>query len=307
MTTPNTQMPTLLFFRDIPRDLLSHPPLTSSLQNLETSFLLLAMGRYPSVLVECASTIESVVQAAFPTLRRRRFEELLKHANSEFPVGLRFHTNDLDEFRKKRNEIIHFGFNHSDDEIAATLLLKTGYCFIEQCYEAYFDFRLKRKGMDYGGLLPNFDRHLEVAQIVYQRTRYMENDRAAWCFIPLAHEIRWRIRNSMLSNWEAEVLQDEEEQFERRFELQEREKRNLLRDTFEISWEFDCPICDAPATLVCELQDEPLEKREIQLNRAVCVSCGLVIPKNCPMLADELCADQLDEARPLILQEYGFD
>jgi transcription elongation factor Elf1 len=110
----------------------------------------------------------------------------------------------------------------------------------------------------------------------------------------------------MLSNWEAEVLQDEVEQFERRFELQERQKRNLVRDTFELSWEFDCPICGNPTTLICELQDDALEKREIQLNRAVCVSCGLVIPDNCPTLADELCADQLVEARPLILQEYGL-
>ena len=59
--------------------------------------------------------------------------------------------------------------------------------------------------------------------------------------------------------------------------------------------------------LICELIDEALEKREIQLNNAVCVSCGLVIPKNCPTLADELCADQFAEARPRVLQEYGID
>jgi hypothetical protein len=299
-------MPTLLFFRDVPRDLLSHPPLASSLQNLETSFLLLTMSRYPSALVSAASAIESLVQAAFPNLRRKRFEVLLEHANSRFPVRIRFPKEDLHEFRKKRNDIIHFGFNRSNDEEAAALLLRTGYPFIEQCYEIYFDFRLKRLGADYGGLLPNFDRHLEIGQIVYQRTRQCENVRAISCFIPLAHEIRWRIRDSMLSNWEAEVLQDEDEQFERRFELQEREKRKLRWDQFQISWEFDCPICDYPEALVCELDHEALEKREIHLDRAICVSCGLVIPKNCPTLADELCADQLVEARPRILEDFSL-
>jgi hypothetical protein len=299
-------MPTLLFFRNTPKDLLSHPPLASSLQNLKTSFLLLAMGRYPSALIACASAVESAVQATFPNLRRKRFQELLEHANSGFHIGLRFHTNDLDQFRQKRNHIIHFGFSHSDDEESAALLLDTGYRLIEQCYEKYFDFPLKRKGIYFGGLLPNFDRHLEVAQIVYQRTRHIRNVEAAWCFIPLAQEMRWRIRDSMLSNWEAEVLQDEEEGFERRFEFQEREKRNLLQDTFEVSWEFDCPICDYPDALVCELESQALEKRQIRLNRAVCVSCGLAIPNNCPTLADELCADQLVETQPLILKEYGM-
>lgn len=306
MTTEPDQKPILIFFRDTPRDWLSHPPLASSLQNLETSFLLLAMSRYPSALVSCASAIESVVQAAFPTLRRKRFQELLKHANSGFPVGLRFHTADLDEFRQKRNDIIHYGFSRSDDEEAASLLLKTGYRFVEQCYETYFDFRLKRIGTNYGGLPPNFDRHLEIGQTVYQRTKGILNVRAVLCFLPLAHEVRWRIRDSMLSNWEAEVLQDEDEQFERRFELQEREKRKLLWEKFELSWEFDCPICDYPEALVCELEHGALQKREIQLNRAACVSCGLIIPKNCPTLADEMCADQLAEVRPRIFEEYGI-
>lgn len=265
------------------------------------------MARYPSALVATASAIESAVQAAFPSLLRKRFEELFEHANSNLQAGLSFNTLDLSDFRRKRNEIIHFGFSPSDDEVAAALLLNTGYPFIERCYKSYFNFGLKRKGVRDGGLLLNLDRHLDVAQIVYQKTKNIPNVRASSCFIPLAHEIRWRIRESLLSNWEAEVLDLEDEEFERRHTFQERQKNKLLRDTFEVSWEFDCPICDYPESLICELEREPLEKGEIRLNRAVCVSCGLEIPKNSPALADELCADQVVECRSQILQEHDIN
>jgi hypothetical protein len=305
--TQNAQTPTLQFFHETPRDWLSHPPLASSLQNFETSLILLAMSCYPSALVTSASAIESAVQAAFPRLRGKRFEELLKNANSGFPIELAFDSSDLDSLRRKRNEIIHFGFNHNDDEVAAALLIETGYRFIEQCYETYFDFRLKGKGTATGALRRNLDKHLEVAQIVYQRTKNIQSVRATLCFLPLAHEIRWHLRSSLLSNWEATVLELEDEEFERRWSLQEREKNTLARKTFEASWDFDCPICDYPDALVCELDAHSIKKREIHLNRAVCVSCGFEIPNDCPTLADELCGDQLVEARPFIFDEFGIE
>src|SRR5438270_11346427 len=41
------EKPELHFFRRTPDDLISRPPLGSSLQNLESSFFLIALGRFP--------------------------------------------------------------------------------------------------------------------------------------------------------------------------------------------------------------------------------------------------------------------
>ena len=51
--------PTLGFFRCKPEGMAARPPLSSSLQNLESCFFLVAFGRYPHALVSCASAIES--------------------------------------------------------------------------------------------------------------------------------------------------------------------------------------------------------------------------------------------------------
>jgi len=53
-----------------------------------------------------------------------------------------------------------------------------------------------------------------------------------------------------------------------------------------------------------KLDYKQLVNGEISLSRGACVKCGLVVPKDCPFLVDELCARQLDEARPKILKDY---
>ena len=55
--------PELSFFRVTPEGMMSRPPLCSSLQNLESSFLLVALARFPHALVMCASAVESAMKA----------------------------------------------------------------------------------------------------------------------------------------------------------------------------------------------------------------------------------------------------
>ena len=85
----NTQKnePELLFFRDKPADLMTRPPLASSLQHLETSFLLLSIGRYPHALVTCGSAIESAIKAAINAGPDDRldFRKLVSKARQLFP------------------------------------------------------------------------------------------------------------------------------------------------------------------------------------------------------------------------------
>ena len=110
----------------------------------------------------------------------------------------------------------------------------------------------------------------------------------------------------MLSDWQNEILRLEEESGRAAWESQEKQEKELTNKLLDPSWDFDCPICGQPASFVCELDQEELIKSSIQLKRGVCVNCSLVIPENCPFLADELCIDQLDEAQPKILTEFGI-
>lgn len=139
MVKTSEEKPKLVFFRDTPKDWLSRPPLASSFQHLETSFLLIGMRRYPHALVSCASAVESAIcaQFNFGADDRWMLNDLLKLARKNFPADFDFSEDDLKDFRDKRNKIIHFGFSPKDDEASAELLLKTGYPLIEQCYKPF--------------------------------------------------------------------------------------------------------------------------------------------------------------------------
>jgi hypothetical protein len=306
VTTSNDERPKLIFFRDTPRDLLTRPPLASSLQNLETSFLLVSIGQYPHALVSCTAAIESALKAAFTT-EKANLSQLLKLANAALPTSA-FSQRQLDEFRQKRNEIIHYGFNPKDEEICAVLLLKTGYPLIEQCYRVLFDFSLKRTDGMYGGLLPDFDRHLDISERVYQKAKDEPNVNLTYCFVAFGQNIRWSIQQSLMSDWQRKVLDAEETNWPNKsWDLKEKQAEKLFWETLHPAWKFDCPICDDCESFICELDDDELDNARVRLKRGVCVNCGLFIPKNCPFLADEICSDQIDKERPKIFSELGIE
>lgn len=56
--------PTILFFRHRPGALAGSAALASSIQSLETSFFLIALGRFPHALCTCAAAIETAIQAS---------------------------------------------------------------------------------------------------------------------------------------------------------------------------------------------------------------------------------------------------
>jgi len=132
--TEHQEEPKLIFFRQRPLDLVNCPPLASSLQHLETSFLLIALGRYPHALVACGSAIESSIKAAIKASPDDRldFRKLIDRANKQFPSFTTIREDEIRDFRLKRNEIIHYGFSPKDNEKSAIFLLKTGYRLIEE-------------------------------------------------------------------------------------------------------------------------------------------------------------------------------
>jgi len=306
MADTRSDKPEVIFLRYPPNNWLNLPPLASSLQNLETSFLLLASRRYASALVSCASAVESSIKAAFKDRGRTNLVSLLQQANSAFGTNA-FSDEELNEFRGMRNAIVHQGFSRKDEETSARVLLGTGYPLLEQCYRTFFDYNLKRREEEYGGLLSNLDRHLQVAEDVYLKVKDTPRLECSYCFIPLGHEVRLIIQDSMLSSWQLEVLQNEGSTGDQSWALQRAYKNQLMRESFANGWEFDCSVCGYYETLICELDDTALEKKEVRLNRAVCVQCGLLIPESCPLLVDELCKDQVNEVRPEILKEFGIE
>ena len=297
--------PKLIFFRQAPNNILSKPPLASSLQHLETSFILIALRRYPSALFSCFSAIESALKAAFGDDRNEKASELLNRAVSQLAQKLPFTIKEVNEFRQKRNRMIHSGFSPKDDESSAILLLGVGYPFIECIYETFFQYPLKRRDKKYGGLLPDIDVQLEIATRVYLKARGIKDLNLEYCFYSFAHYIRWLTQGFMLSDWQQEILFPGELD-DRAFDYKHEQKEQLERKTFEIYWEFDCPVCNDPNSFVCEVDSGELEKKIIVLKRGVCVNCGLLIPSNCPFLANELCVDQVEKNRLEILDEYGI-
>jgi hypothetical protein len=97
--------PTLNFFRAWPENLEQLPPLTSSMQSLETCFLLLSYVRYPHALVSCVTAIESAIRAklGLASEERIRFSRLLKAIQSH-PYNFKaLSQKSLDELRESRN------------------------------------------------------------------------------------------------------------------------------------------------------------------------------------------------------------
>ena len=115
--------PTLDFFRETPADLESNRPLASSLQTLETCFLLIALRRYPHALVACASAIEGAIKAALsgPAEEKITFSDLVEKIGGGHP-NLHFSINaKLNGFRLARNQIAHYGFSPEDDSRSVDL------------------------------------------------------------------------------------------------------------------------------------------------------------------------------------------
>jgi hypothetical protein len=64
--------PTLLFFGNTP-DISDEKSLASSLQKIETCFMLIALSRYPSALSESVAAIESVLDSSgVPSLASKK-------------------------------------------------------------------------------------------------------------------------------------------------------------------------------------------------------------------------------------------
>ena len=260
--------------------------------------MLIALGRFPHALATCASSIESSMKSFLETSPKDKPSATWLYSQSrKAKSGLEsFESSDLELFRMRRNDFVHYGFGHHDDEEAAALLLKTGLPFMKACQSEFFGFDLV------DGLVGGFGEHLDIALKTYQKARHVPNLHFAPCFGALAHLIRWSLKESLVSDWEARALV-RAESHGAAFEKTEEQKDELER-IFGVAWPFDCPVCGGVDVFVCELDESSLVNERVTPKRAACANCNLLVVEM-PLLVEALVETQIEAKRVEILREHG--
>ena len=294
--------PTILFFRHHPGALASSTALASSIQSLETSFFLIALDRFPHALSTCASAIEAAIQASdVGATDKDGFKELVKKAKAKSEKIAEFSNEALERFREARNRFTHRGFTSKDDSEASSLFLDVGFPFLTLSYAELHSFDART------GLLPEYSEQLHVATRAHSLAKGMSGLDLTYCLNGFGHLIRWCFKRNSSSAWEIAALTKSDE-IGGKYLKTEEEKKNLehLFEEKNASWSFDCPICDDHETVVCEIDANKLESLEVAPLRMACTSCVFVVGDSQPFLSEFLLEQQLADAKPRILKEFGI-
>lgn len=290
--------PTILFLRRHPVALEDSVALASSMQSLETSFFLIALGRFPHALSTCAAAIETAIQASDAgATDRDGLQKLMRKAIAKSQAIDQFSEEQLRRFRETRNRIVHHGFSPRDDSEASSLLLEVGFPLLVLCYSELHSFDAR------AGLLPQLSEQMDVATRVHSFAKERSGLDLSYCLNGFGHLVRWCFKGNFSSRWEINALTNAEETGWAH--EQTTKERDSLASLFDVYWLFDCPICDGIETVVCEIDSHMLETFKVVPLRMACTSCGFVVRESHPFLSEILMEQQVADARPRILKEYG--
>jgi hypothetical protein len=294
-----TTEPTLLFFRQAPQNWAVNVSLASSMQSLESSFLLVALGRHPHALTVCASAIESAIQGADVGAKEKDgLQDLIKKAKIKSKAISEFDDGLLLQFRDVRNRITHRGFSPQDDSESTRLYLDVGLPLLSLCFSEFHKYDL----MD--GLLKEYVKHITFAQGVRELARAQSSEEFSYCLHSFGHLIRLNLKSSFSTEHEIGSLVHAEEAG-RQFENAIVEKKRL-EDLFgEPYWSFDCPICTQTDSVVAELDSDAMDREEVIPTRMACTYCGFVASIFKPYLSRILLADQVQGIKSVVLKAYG--
>lgn len=293
------QEPTLLFFRKRPHGWDKSASIASSLQSVETSFFLTALGRYPHALLVCASAIESCLQAAsIESKEKDGLQDLIKKARRSNAKINEFPDASLDRLRSARNRIVHRGFSPHDDSESVSIYLEVAIPFLAHCYKQFHSFDL----LD--GLLIEYAEHITAAQRVHALAQAVPDVDLSYCTHGFSHSIRWSFKESFSSGWEVDTLIHAEETGSK-FEHTSSEKKKL-ENLFEVPWSFTCPICHEVDSAVAEIDPDKMDDHEISTKRLACIYCGFGVYRDQPYLSLVLLEKQVANSKSKILKEYGI-
>ena len=230
---------------------------------------------------------------------RGSLQKLLQVAKEEFPEISSFPEEILDQMRNTRNRIVHYGFTPRDDKECAMLLLSAGFPFLKLCYDKFFHFSFEK------ALSREFSRHLHIASEVFERIETLVDVDPTYCLSALSHQVRWSVRESYLSHWEIDSMQDADGSGAKWNSVELKKKR--VEQLLDPCWAFNCPVCGGVETFVCELANDYLIQHQIRLLRGMCADCNLHVPSNALFLADTLCREQVHKEKENIFREYGIN
>ena len=314
------QSPTLHFFLATPKELIENPPLASSLQSLETTFLLLSLERYPSALVACVSAWESVIKAqlGIPQDDKISTSKILEKIRISEPILMAFDYARLDVLLKTRNRVTHYGFSPHHDQDCGHLLIETGLPFLTALYQTLFGFHLHWRDVRPGltdftqltaqeartvGLMPDLSDQIKIVNTMFELNRHSEGFDVLLCFKAFTHYLRFRLRESYASNAD-DLLEDRASAKGMRYEIEQQEKQNIYKQMDDETWDFDCPICHSPKALVAGLNTSEFDQGRVSLNWGICVACRLVMPKQAHHLTDLVLSHELAEQKKSIHDSY---
>ena len=315
------ETPTFNFFRATPPELLANPPLASSLQSLETTFLLLSLERYPSALVTCVSAWESVIKAKLaipPEDRRTSTAQLLEVIRKSEPILMEFDQGKLKILRDTRNHIAHYGFSPHHDQDCGRLLIETGLPFLTALYQTLFSFHLHWRDVRPGltdftqltaqeartvGLIPDLSEQISIVNTMFELNRHSEGFDVLLCFKVFTHYLRFMLRDSYAS-YTDELIAERTLSNGMRFQIEQEEKNRISNQMGGETWDFDCPICHSSCSIVAGLNTNMFDQGRVLLNWGVCVSCRLVMPKQAHHLADLVLSKELARQEEAILAGY---
>lgn len=294
-----TQEPTLLFFRHRPESWVTNAFIASSMQSVETSFFLIALGRYPHALSVCASAIESCLQAAnIGAKKKDGLQDLVAKAKKSSAAVNKFADKLLEDFRETRNQITHRGFTPQDDSKSVSLYLEVGLPFLSLCYREFHSFDL----MD--GLLMEYAEHLTISQKTHALAKKIPVVDLSYCLRSFGHLIRWCFKRNFAAGWEINALIHAEE-VGTKFKSAYAEKQELEK-LFEVPWSFNCPVCDEVDCVVAEIDSSALDNNEISVLRMACTNCGFVVSDDQPYLSQLLLDTQISGSKEKILRGFGI-
>jgi hypothetical protein len=270
--------PSLIFFRDHPRDWLEHPPLASALQTFETSLINLALGRYPTALVLTVSALESLIKAyrkipAPQTLIANGkkvpnyyllelWETLAAEGESKSKVAA-FGKESVEKLTWKRNRMVHYGHSPEDEMECAERLLDVGYPLFDAILAACFDFHLGFHSLQPSALVPS-----ELSQAEREKCGLLLEYAAEWtkvfvlrrstkgnpsvrpteCFLGLSHMVRRYLQPAFISLSEDATWVRAEETSTKFDQVYKR--KEAIKSQFRESWVTDCQYCNQVQCLV---------------------------------------------------------
>ena len=179
--------------------------------------------------------------------------------------------------------------------MSVTLFLTASLPLLASSYKTFHRFDL------HDSLLPQFADHLAVAADSHTLAVEHRHDDVAFCLNSFVQLLRYVQKFNFATAWELQSITKAEEigiAFEHKIK-----ERVALQNALDPHWEFDCPVCEDPDAVVCELD---LGSVPIIAKRAGCTNCGFVIVEGEELLSRVLFARQLAREETKINREYGL-